>query len=129
VVALLSSSRQRWRQRQQHLTRLNFTTWVDQVMADMKREHSLVRNLWLKLGFEWFDTNEGGFLQLVGGEEGLSKYINYYLMLIHTINRHASSSPHAANHRQAGDDCCEAAPPLMVGTSTIPPSHRSLHLS
>jgi hypothetical protein len=44
--------------------------WVDQVMADMKRERRIVRNLWLKLGFEWFDTKEGGFLQFVGGRRG-----------------------------------------------------------
>ena len=50
---------------------MNFTTWVDQVKADMKRECRIVRNLWLKLGFEWFDTNEGGFLQLVGGGGGV----------------------------------------------------------
>ena len=49
VVAPLSLSRRRWRQRP--LTRY-FAMWVDQVMADMKRERRIVRNLWLKLGFE-----------------------------------------------------------------------------
>jgi hypothetical protein len=33
-------------------TRLNVATWVDQAMAEMKMEHKIVRNVWLKMGFE-----------------------------------------------------------------------------
>jgi phosphohistidine swiveling domain-containing protein len=48
-------------------TRLNVATWVDQAMADMSAKHGIVRNAWLKSGYEWFDKNEG----VVVEEEGL----------------------------------------------------------
>jgi hypothetical protein len=49
------------------LTRLNVATWVDQAMADMSAKRGIVRNAWLKSGYEWFDKNEG----VVVKEEGL----------------------------------------------------------
>jgi hypothetical protein len=51
-------------------TRLNVAKWVDQAMKEMKRERTIVRNVWLKTKYEWFDKNKGG-LELIGGEEGL----------------------------------------------------------
>jgi hypothetical protein len=50
-------------------TRLDVAMWVDRPMADMKVEHEIVRNMWLKSGFEWFDTTEG-VVEHVGGEVG-----------------------------------------------------------
>ena len=47
--------------------RLNIATWVDQARADMSAKRGIVRNAWLKSGYEWFDTNEG----VVVKEEGL----------------------------------------------------------
>jgi hypothetical protein len=32
--------------------RLNVATWVDQAMAEMKREHGMVKNTWLKIDYE-----------------------------------------------------------------------------
>ncbi len=65
-------------------TRLNVATWVDQAMAEMKRECRMVRNAWLKTEYEWFDTNEEG-LELIEGEEGLIKF-NYHLNDIKSYN-------------------------------------------
>jgi hypothetical protein len=48
-------------------TRLNVASWVDQAMGDMSAKRGIVRNAWLKLGYEWFDKNEG----VVVEEEGL----------------------------------------------------------
>jgi hypothetical protein len=52
-------------------TRLDVATWVDRAMADMKAEHGngIVRNAWMKSGFEWFDKNKG-VVEDVGGEVG-----------------------------------------------------------
>ena len=50
-------------------TRLDIATWVDREMADMKAGRVIVRNAWLKSGFEWFDTNEG-VVEQVEGEVG-----------------------------------------------------------
>jgi hypothetical protein len=36
-------------------------------MADMSAKRGIVRNAWLKSGYEWFDKNEG----VVVKEEGL----------------------------------------------------------
>ena len=46
-------------------TRLKVATWVDQAMADMSAKRGIMRNAWLKSGYEW--------VELVGGveEEGL----------------------------------------------------------
>ena len=49
-------------------TRLNVATCVDQAMADMSAKRGIVRNAWLKSGYEWFDKNEG---VVVVEEEGL----------------------------------------------------------
>jgi hypothetical protein len=38
-------------------------------MADMKAEHGIVRNAWMKSGFEWFDKNKG-LVEDVGEKEG-----------------------------------------------------------
>jgi len=48
-------------------TRLKVATWVDQAIADMSAKLGIVRNAWLKSGYEWFDKNEG----VVVEEEGL----------------------------------------------------------
>jgi hypothetical protein len=54
------------------LTRLNVATWVDRAMVDMSAERGIVRKVWLKSRYDWFDINEG-VVELVGGveEEGL----------------------------------------------------------
>jgi len=73
------------------------------------------------------NPSEREFFVPAGMHLGVKLLITIF-MLIHTINRHASSfrdllanfavvlpfTLHAANRRQAGDDCCEAAPPIMV---------------
>jgi hypothetical protein len=38
-------------------------------MADMRAEHGIVRNAWMKSGFEWFDKNKR-VVEDVGGEVG-----------------------------------------------------------
>ena len=50
-------------------TRLDVAMWVDRAMVDMKAEHGIVRNAWMKSGFEWFDKNEG-LVEDVGGKVG-----------------------------------------------------------
>ena len=43
-----------------------------QAMADMKAEHGIVRNAWMKSGFEWFDKNKG---VVDGGESPMEEMI------------------------------------------------------
>ena len=55
-------------------------------MAEMKAKRGIVSNPWLKLGYEWFDKNEG-VVELVGEGGGRAHLIiiipnNYYLMFI-----------------------------------------------
>jgi hypothetical protein len=48
------------------------TVWVDEAMAQMKEEQRIIKNAWLKTGFEWFDKEEGeGVLEVLGGVEGI----------------------------------------------------------
>ena len=35
-------------------TRHDVATWVDRAMAEMKSEVGIIRNAWLKTGYEWF---------------------------------------------------------------------------
>ncbi len=41
------------------LTRHKVAVWVDKAMALMKEEQRIIKNAWLKTGFEWFDKQEG----------------------------------------------------------------------
>ncbi len=41
-------------------------------MAKMKEKQQIIKNAWLKMGFEWFDKEEGeGVLGELGGMEGI----------------------------------------------------------
>ncbi len=54
------------------LTRCNVAVWVDEAMVKMKEEQRIIKNAWLKMGFEWFDKEEGeGVLGVLGGVEGI----------------------------------------------------------
>ena len=35
-------------------TRKVVAEWIDAVMEEMKNENTIVKNAWLKTGFEWF---------------------------------------------------------------------------
>jgi hypothetical protein len=53
-------------------TRCNVAVWVDKAMAKMKEKQQIIKNAWLKTGFEWFDKEEGeGVLGELGGMEGI----------------------------------------------------------
>ena len=53
-------------------TRRDVAVWVDEAMAQMKEEQRIIKNAWLKMGFEWFDKEEGeGALGMLGGVEGI----------------------------------------------------------
>jgi hypothetical protein len=40
-------------------TRRGIAVWVDKAMAQLKEEQRIIKNAWLKMGFEWFDKQEG----------------------------------------------------------------------
>ncbi len=40
-------------------TRLDVATWVDNAMAEMRREGGIIWNVWRKTGYEWFVGNNG----------------------------------------------------------------------
>jgi hypothetical protein len=50
-------------------TRHYVAIWVDEAMAQMKEERRVIKNALLKMGFEWFDKEEGG--GVLGGVEGI----------------------------------------------------------
>ncbi len=53
-------------------TRPDVTVWVDKAMAKMKEKQQIIKNAWLKTGFEWFDKEEEeGVLGELGGMEGI----------------------------------------------------------
>ncbi len=53
-------------------TRHGVAVWVEEAMAQMKEERWMIKNAWLKMGFEWFDKEEGeGVLGVLGGVEGI----------------------------------------------------------
>ncbi len=53
-------------------TRHDVAVWVNKAMAQMKEEQRIIKNAWLKMGFEWFDKQEGeGVLGVLGGVEGI----------------------------------------------------------
>jgi hypothetical protein len=53
-------------------TRRDVAIWVDKVMAKMKEKQQIIKNAWLKMGFMWFDKEEGeGVLGELGGMEGI----------------------------------------------------------
>ncbi len=52
-------------------TRHGVTVWVDKAMGQMKEEQWIIKNAWLKMGFAWFDEEEGeGVLGVFEGVEG-----------------------------------------------------------
>ncbi len=54
------------------LTRCYVAVWVDEVMAKTKKERQIIKNVWLKTGFKWFDKEEGeGVLGVLGWVEGI----------------------------------------------------------
>jgi hypothetical protein len=57
------------------LARRGVTVWVDKAMRQMKEERWIIKNAWLKTGFEWFDKEEVegvlGVLGVLGGVEGI----------------------------------------------------------
>jgi hypothetical protein len=54
------------------LTRCDVAVWVDKAMAKMKEKRQIIKNAWLKTGFEWFDKEEReGVLGALGGMEGI----------------------------------------------------------
>jgi hypothetical protein len=53
-------------------TRRDVAVWVDKVMAQMKEEQRIIKIARLKMGFAWFDKEEGeGVLEVLGGAEGI----------------------------------------------------------
>jgi hypothetical protein len=51
-------------------TRRNVATWVDRAMAEMKSQVGIIRNAWLKTGYEWFPKEGREEGNIIGGEEG-----------------------------------------------------------
>ncbi len=52
--------------------RCDVAVWVDKAMAKMKEKRQIITNAWLKMGFEWFDKEEGeGVFGELGGMEGI----------------------------------------------------------
>jgi hypothetical protein len=52
-------------------TRRDVATWVDRAMAEMKSAVGIVRNAWLKTGYEWFPKEGSEQVgNIIGGEEG-----------------------------------------------------------
>ncbi len=53
-------------------TRHNVAVWVDEAMVQMKEVQRIIKNAWLKMGYVWFDKEEGeGVLGVLGGLEGI----------------------------------------------------------
>ncbi len=53
-------------------TRCDVAVWVGKAMAQMKEEQRIIKNAWLKAGFEWFDKQEGEeVLGVLGGVKGV----------------------------------------------------------
>ncbi len=53
-------------------TRRDVAVWVDKAMTKMKEKQQIIKNAWLKTGFEWFDKEEGeGVLGELGRMEGI----------------------------------------------------------
>ncbi len=50
-------------------TRRDVAVWVDKAMAQMTEEQWIIKNAWLKTGFEWFDKEMGE--GVLGGVEGI----------------------------------------------------------
>ncbi len=50
-------------------TRLDVAMWVDNAMAEMRREGGIIRNAWRKTGYKWFVSNDG----VEGGGEDATK--------------------------------------------------------
>jgi hypothetical protein len=58
-------------------TKCNIAEWVDKAMVQMKEEQRIIKNVWLKSGFVWFDKEEGeGVLGGWKGWRALFKYTN-----------------------------------------------------
>jgi hypothetical protein len=51
-------------------TRRDVTVWVDEAMAKMMEKQQIIQNAWLKMGFEWFDKEEGEGVLGWGSWEG-----------------------------------------------------------
>jgi len=52
-------------------TRRNVATWVNRAMAEMKSEVGIIRNAWLKMGYEWFPKEGREEGNIIGGGEGI----------------------------------------------------------
>jgi hypothetical protein len=53
-------------------TRRDVAVWVDEAMAKMKEKQQIIKNAWLKMGFKWFDKEEGEeVLGELGGMKGI----------------------------------------------------------
>jgi hypothetical protein len=39
--------------------RRDVAVWINEGMAQMKEEQRIIKNAWLKMGFKWFDKQEG----------------------------------------------------------------------
>jgi len=51
-------------------TRRDVAMCVDWAMAEMKSEVGIIRNAWLKTGYEWFPKEGKEEGNIIGGEEG-----------------------------------------------------------
>ncbi len=52
--------------------RRDVAVWVDKAMAQIKEEQQIINNAWLKMGFAWFNREEGeGVLGVFEGVEGI----------------------------------------------------------
>jgi hypothetical protein len=51
-------------------TRRDVATWVNRAMGEMKSEVGIIRNAWLKMGYEWFPKERREEGNIIGGEEG-----------------------------------------------------------
>ena len=52
-------------------TRRNVATWVNWAMVEMKSKVGIIRNAWLKTGYEWFPKEGGEEGNIIGGKEGI----------------------------------------------------------
>ena len=50
--------------------RHNVATWVNRAMAEMKSKVGIIRNAWLKTGYEWFPKEGSEEGNIIGGKEG-----------------------------------------------------------
>jgi len=51
--------------------RRDVATWFNRVMAEMKSEVGIIRNGWLKTGYEWFPKEGREERNIIGGKKGI----------------------------------------------------------